>query len=137
MNQALPNKTGAINMDTKSLFARLGGSAGIAALVEDIVALHMENPIVSARFRPFLGTDKLEVIKKHLCAFLEAGSGGTLKYTGRDMRAAHTGMNISGTEYMAALDDIMAALRKHGIDEQTQKDMLFIGYSLKGEIVRI
>ena len=125
-------------MKSNSLFERLGGSSGINALVEDIVARHMENPVIRARFRPYLETpDKLEVTKKHLCAFLEAGSGGTAQYTGRTMQAAHRGMNINEAEYMAATDDILAALRQHGIDDQTQKDVLAIAYSLKGEILRV
>lgn len=125
-------------MKSTSLFERLGGSSGINALVEDIVALHMENPIIRARFRPYLETpDKLQVTKKHLCAFLEAGSGGTAQYSGRNMRDTHRGMNISEAEYMAATDDILEALRKHHIDEQTQKDVLAIAYSLKGDILHV
>ena len=122
----------------ETLYRRLGGSSGINALVDDIVALHMENPVIRARFRPYLETpEKLEITKKHLCAFLEAGSGGTAKYTGRSMRDTHRGMNINEAEYMATIDDILAALRKHGIDEQTQKDVLAIAYSLKGEILHL
>jgi len=125
-------------MKGASLFERLGGSSGIKALVQDIVALHMENPVIRARFRPYLETpDKLEATKKHLCAFLEAGSGGTAQYGGRSMKDAHRGMNINEAEYMAATDDILAALRQHGIDDQTQKDVLAIAYSLKGEILRV
>ena len=125
-------------MKSTSLFERLGGSSGINALVEDIVALHMENPIIRARFRPYLETpDKLQVTKKHLCAFLEAGSGGTAQYSGRNMRDTHRGMYISEAEYMAATDDILEALRKHHIDEQTQKDVLAIAYSLKGDILHV
>jgi hemoglobin len=122
----------------ETLYQRLGGSSGINALVADIVALHMENPVIRARFRPYLETpEKLEITKKHLCAFLEAGSGGTAKYTGRTMRDTHRGMNINEAEYMATIDDILAALRRHGIDEQTQKDVLAIAYSLKGEILHL
>jgi hemoglobin len=125
-------------MKSSSLFERLGGSAGINALVEDIVAQHMENPVVRARFRPYLETpDKLAVTKKHLCAFLEAGSGGSAKYTGRSMQDTHRGMNINETEYMAVTDDILAVLRKHQIDEQTQKDVLAIAYSLKDDILHV
>lgn len=121
-----------------SLFERLGGSGGINALVEDIVALHMENPVIQPRFRPYLETpDKLAITKQHLCAFLEAGSGGACEYTGRDMQEAHRGMNISEAEYMAAIDDILSALQKHEVDEQTQKDVLAIAYSLKGQIMRV
>jgi hemoglobin len=122
----------------ETLFQRLGGSSGIDALVTDIVALHMDNPVIQARFRPYLETpEKIEASKKHMCAFLEAGGGGTAKYTGRTMRDTHRGMNISEAEYMAALDDILAAMRKRGIDDATQKDVLAIAYSLKGEILHV
>ncbi len=125
-------------MQGSSLFERLGGSSGISALVHDIVSLHMDNPVIQARFRPYLETpDKLDATKKHLCAFLEAGSGGKAQYGGRSMKEAHRGMNISEAEYMAATDDIMTALRNHRIDEQTQKDVLAIAYSLKGEIMHV
>lgn len=125
-------------METKSLYERLGSSTGITAIVEDIVAAHMENPVIRARFRPILETpDKLAIVKKHLCAFLEEGSGGLSKYTGRAMKDAHRGMNISATEYMAAIDDILEVLKKHEIDDTTQKDILAIAYSLKGEIIHL
>jgi hemoglobin len=125
-------------MTPNSLFERLGGSSGIQALVEDIVSLHMENPAIAPRFRPYLETpDQLEVTKKHLCAFLEAGSGGAAPYTGRTMKDAHSGMNINAAEYMAAIDDILTVLQEHEIDEQTQKDVLAIAYSLKGEILHV
>ena len=122
----------------QSLFERLGGSEGIRALVPDIVDAHMENPIIRSRFLPFREQpDRLEIIKQHLCAFLEAGSGGPSKYAGRTMRDAHRGMNVSATEYMAAVDDILLVLRKHRIDEQTQKDVLAIAYSLKEDIMHL
>ena len=76
-------------------------------------------------------------MKKHLCNFLAAGSGGTEQYTGRSMPDAHRGMNIGAGEYMAAIDDIMAALQKHGIDEQSQKDVLAIAFALKGQIINL
>lgn len=125
-------------MEAQSLFTRLGGSSGISAIVEDIVAMHMENHVIRARFRPILETpEKLAIVKKHLCTFLEAGSGGTAQYAGRGMREAHKGMNISAAEYMAAIDDILAVLRKHSIDDRTQNDVLAIAYSLKGDILHV
>ncbi len=38
---------------------------------------------------------------------------------------------------MAAVDDIMSMLDKHGIDEQSKKDVLAIAYSLKDEIMHV
>ena len=75
-----------------SLYERLGSTTGIHALVDDIVQAHMDNPIIQARFLPYAADpDHLRVIKGHLCAFLEAGSGGPAQYGGRSMRDAHRG----------------------------------------------
>lgn len=125
-------------MDQRSLYERLGGTTGIQRLVDDVVAAHLENPVICARFRPILeAPEKMAAAKQHLCAFLEAGTGGTAQYLGRNMQDAHRGMNINAAEYMAAIDDILKVLRKHDIDEQTQKDMLAIAYSLKGDILHV
>ena len=125
-------------MESKSLYERLGGTSGINTIVNDIVAAHMKNPVIRARFEPYLDTpDKLAVTKAHLCAFLEAGSGGPTQYAGRNMREAHRGMNINAAEYMAAVDDILGVLRSHSIDEQTQQQVLAIAYSLKGDILHV
>lgn len=120
-------------MDT-SLYERLGGAAGINVLVEDIIAAHLENPLVSARFKVI---EDLDNAKRKAREFFAAGSGGPERYTGRDMRAAHQGMNISEQEYLAVVDDIMDVLARHDIDEATRKDVLAILYSLKGDIIRV
>ena len=125
-------------MDTKSLFDRLGGSSGIEGIVDEVASRHLENPVINARFRPFLEQpQKLQELKGHLARFLEMGSGGPPRYTGRDMKSAHKGMNISAAEYMAATDNIVAALAKVGVDEQTRKDVLAIVWSLKGDIIHV
>lgn len=121
-----------------SLYDRLGRSHGIRALVDDIVAAHMENSLIKARFLPYASQPaRLAEVKQHLCAFLAAGGGGPEPYRGRNMPDTHRGMNISAAEYMAAIDDILAVLRKHSVDEQTQKDVLAIAYSLKNDIMHI
>jgi hemoglobin len=125
-------------MDTTSLFERLGGSSGIERIVDAVASHHLENPVIGPRFRPYLEqAEKLQDLKTHLARFLEMGSGGPNRYQGRDMRSTHTGMNISPEEYMAAMDDIVAALEEAGIDEQTRKDVLAIAWSLKSDIIRV
>ncbi len=125
-------------MDNRSLFDRLGGRDGIGGLVDDVVALHTENPTIRARFRPYLEQpERLATIKQHTVEFFSMGSGGPATYSGRSMRDAHRGMNVSEAEYMAAVDDILAALGRRNIDEQTQKDVLMIVYGLKAEILHL
>ncbi len=120
----------------ETLFRRLGGQDGIHALVDDIVAAHMENPLIQQRFLPYReDPEHLAKLKEHLRKFLAMGSGGPEEYEGRSMPEAHRGMNISEAEYMAAVDDIMDVLEDHGVDEQSQKDVLMISYSLRSEIM--
>ena len=119
---------------TPSLYQRLGGANGIAGLVDDIIAAHQNNPIVKVRFE---NIKDLEHAKRMAREFFCAGSGGPEPYTGKDMLTAHKGMNISEQEYLAAMDDIIGAMDKHGLDQDTRKDVLAILYSLKGEIIRV
>jgi len=124
------------SIDTKTLFEKLGGTAGIVAIVDDVVENHMNNPAISARFLQLKDEpDRLAVIKKHTIEFFSAGSGGPAEYKGRDMVPTHTGMNISEAEYMHTMDDIMLALEKHQIDVESKKEVLAILWSLKGRII--
>lgn len=121
----------------KSLYERLGGANGISHLVDEIINAHLINPGIKSRFTPILDDpEHFKTARQHLINFLSAGSGGPEVYTGRDMKAAHRGMNISEAEYMNAMDDIMNVLQKNNIDEITQKDVLFIAYQLKNEMIR-
>lgn len=121
---------------SKTLFERLGGTEGITKIVDDVVETHMNNPNVSARFVPYKDTpEKLAIIKKHTVDFFSEGSGGPVKYDGRDMISTHRGMNISHAEYMHVMDDILVVLSSHKIDDITQKDVLSILWSLKGMII--
>ena len=121
-----------------SLYARLGGARGIAALVDDIVDAHMQNPLIKARFLPYREqAETLAKVKRHTCDFFGAGSGGPEAYTGRSMRETHRGMNISEEEYAAVVEDIMTTLERHEIDEATRKEVLAITDSLRGDIVHV
>lgn len=119
-----------------SLFEQLGGTNGISRIVDDAVEAHMNNPMVSARFLPYQSQpEKLAVIKQHTIEFFSMGSGGPQIYNGMDMVTAHTGMNISASEYMYVIDDIFLALDKNKMTEETKKDVLAILWSLKGMII--
>ena len=122
---------------SKTLYERLGEIDGITKLVDDVVELHMLNPVVAPRFTPYAeDPDKLAVIKNHTVNFFCMGSGGPQTYEGRDMPTTHKGMNISEQEYMAVTDDIMQALEKNNRGEEEKKDVLAILYSLKEGIIR-
>ncbi|ACL65519.1 globin [Anaeromyxobacter dehalogenans 2CP-1] len=130
-----------------SLYERLGGEEKIAQIVNDVLELHLQNPIIGTRFRRALahgaaafGGDEAAAaarLKRVTVEFFASGSGGPQTYTGRDLREVHTGMNVSEQELVAAIDDIVLALERNGIGAPERGEVVAILYSLKGEVLRI
>lgn len=117
---------------TTSLYERLGGPDKVAVIAKDIVDAHFRNPLIKTRFEKVEDRTKLV---NHVRDFIGAGTGGKETYTGRDMVAAHRGMNVNERELIAAVDDVLLVLRNHGIGEQEQREVLAILYSLKDEVM--
>ena len=118
---------------TATLYERLGGPGKIVAIASDLVDAHIVNPLIGQRFQKI---DE-EVAKRHAFEFFCMGSGGPESYTGRDLHEVHTGMNASEQEFLAAVDDLMMVLDRHGIGEREKQEVLYIFYSLKGDVIRI
>lgn len=123
-----------MNQSVPSLYERLGGNAGITRITRDLLRNHMSNPLVSTRYA---GSEDLARVERRVVEFFCAGSGGPETYSGQDMVSTHKGMNISEQEFVAVLDDAMAALETNGIDAPTRTEVLGILWSLKGEVVRV
>ena len=117
-----------------SLYDRLGRVEGITRIVHDVMDAHLANPLVAPRFR---AVKDLDHAKQMATEFFCAGCGGPESYTGRDLKLAHQGMNISEQEYMAAMDDILAALEKNDVDPGTRGEVTAILYSLKEQVIRV
>ena len=116
-----------------SLYERLGGSEGIAAISSDVVDNHLTNAAVSPRF----AESDIQKLKHAATTFFIQATGGPEVYEGKDMLAAHKGMNISATEFMAVLDDALNALDKNNIGQREQEEVLFALYSLRSQIVLV
>ena len=120
----------------KLLFDRLGGTTGITAIVDAVVEAHMCNPAIKTRFLPYREQpERLAMIKKHTVDFFSAGSGAVVSYSGRDMITAHKGMNISASEYLYGVDDILKVLDEHIFEAVSRSEVLSILWSLKDTII--
>ncbi len=116
---------------TTSLYERLGGTEGITRIANDIVENHLTNPRISKRFD---NTD-IPALKNAAATFFITGAGGPEVYQGKDMVAAHAGMNIDIGEFTAVLDDALAAMEKNNTGQREQEEVLFILYSMKPVVV--
>ena len=64
-------------------------------------------------------------------------SGGTAKYTGRDMKTAHADMGVTAGEFNALVEDLVATLNKFGVGKREQDELLGILGPLKSDIVEV
>ncbi len=116
-----------------SLYNRLGGTEGITRIASDLVDIHLANPAIATRF----ANSDVDKLKHGAATFFISGTGGPAVYEGKDMLATHKGMNICATEFMAVLDDALKALQKNRIGQREQEEVLFVLYSMRGDIVLV
>lgn len=122
-----------VSTEPASLFDRIGGRAGLEKIVPDVVQLHLENPICGERFRA--AKKSPDELSRLAIEFFATGLSGQATYDGLSMPEAHAGMGVTDAEYIAVLDDILAALQRHDIGQQEQAELLYIAYGMKSEII--
>ena len=122
-------------MAKPSLYERLGGEEKMRPIATDLLALHKQNVAISTRYNNAKKSDAeiIDLVADLLCS----ATGGPQEYNGMDVTAAHKGMNCSVAEFVAVLDDLMAALSKHGVGEMEKAEVLGLNYALKDEIIHV
>ncbi len=120
-----------MSVQEKTLFERLGGRGNIAQITEDVWINHTTNPDVAKRY----ANSDAEKVKKLVNEFVCWGTGGPVEYSGKDMLAAHSTMNISHREFMAVIDDVMRALAKNDVGNREQQELLALLFSLKDQVI--
>jgi len=115
----------------KSLYDRIGGDTVAKAVTEDIWNNHSKNPIVNNRF----SNSDPAYVKQKVFEIISATTGGSVKYTGKDMLTTHAGMNISDMEFNAVVDDVLKAFEMHNVGIQERNEVLAILWSVKDQIV--
>lgn len=118
---------------SESLYERLGGTEGITQIANDVVDNHLANEMIATRF----ADADIDILKNAAATFFITGTGGPNVYQGKDMVAAHKGMNISAEEFMAVLDDSLSALEKNNVGQREQEEVLFTLYSLRSHVMRV
>ena len=91
-----------------SLYKRLGGREGIRGVVDDFVAFLVADPRVKDRFTK-LTPAQVEKLKTNASDQICDATGGPCSYLGKDMKAAHTGMNITEVDWNATVEDLIKA----------------------------
>jgi hemoglobin len=98
-----------------SIYDDIGGPDAVAAAVEGFYRRLLEDP-ATAHF--FAATD-LAHLKSHQRAFIAAAIGGPEIYAGRDMSAAHSGLDIADADFDRVVGHLVETLTSLGVPGDT------------------
>jgi len=112
-------ETGAPAAGGKPLYDRLGGKDAITAVVKDFVE---ERVAKDTRINAFFANTNIPDLEAKLVDQICEASHGPCKYTGKDMKTAHTGMHVKDSDFNALVEDLKTSLDhfKVGADEQNE-----------------
>ena len=103
-----------------TLFADMGGQAGIDKLVDASVDLYLSDDRIKATFDEFNMDRVRQEFKVQFCQV----AGGPCTYDGHDMTAAHKGLHLTNADFNAVVEDLQAAMDKCGIAFSVQNRFL-------------
>ncbi len=121
-------------MADASLYERLGGYDGIAAVADEFLP-RVRGDEKLGRFWQNRGDDGIAREKQLLVDFLSSAAGGPMLYTGRDMATAHKGMGIDEDDWSRLVRHLTAALEKFQVPECEKGEVLAFIDSTKADIV--
>ena len=114
-----------------TLYADLGGQAGITRIVHELFANATADPRIAHDFENI----NLDWLRPRVVLQICALTGGPCKYTGRDMRAAHKGLHLATFDFNAFAEDLQIAMDRAGVPFSTQNRLLAILAPMHRDIV--
>lgn len=114
-----------------SLYERLGGEEAITAVVTEFLAI----VAADSRINGFFANTDLERLKRLLVEQIGEASGGPQKYSGRDMKTAHAGLEITKADFDALVEDLVKALDKFNVGEMEKGELLSVLGPMESDIV--
>ncbi len=103
-----------------TLYARLGGKAGIDRLSGHMVSLYMNDP----RLHAYFDNINPDWLAARFVVFLCNVTDGGCPYHGRSMAATHRGLHVDEAAFDATVEDLQQAMRDQGIPFWTQNRLL-------------
>jgi hemoglobin len=102
------------------MLAAFHGRAGIARIVDDLVATSQADPRIGDIFK---GQDMIRLrrtLNEQFCYLI----GGGCAYTGRDMASSHKDLGIQHADMNALVENLQAAMRREGVPFARQNAFL-------------
>lgn len=117
-----------------SLYDRLGGYDGVAAIVDDLLPRLLGDAILAVYWKGKC-KDSLKKDRQLIVDFLGSAFGGPVTYLGRSMKVSHEGLGITDEEWRRFVGHVIATLVNLAIAERESSEFLAAAESLKADVV--
>ena len=103
-----------------TLFADMGGQAGI----DKIVDASVDNYLADDRIKAIFDESNIDRLRAEFKVQFCQVAGGGCAYKGHDMTAAHKGLHLTNANFNAVVEDLQNAMDKAGLPFATQNRFL-------------
>lgn len=114
-----------------TLFQRLGGTEGVAAIANTLIDRVVADPQLGRSFKD----SDIARIKRLLAEQLCELSGGGCQYSGDSMKQTHAGHHISQAEFYGMVEDLRGVLKERAVDTRSINELLRLLAPMKRDIV--
>ncbi len=126
-----PSANGAAGAKGDALYRALGGTNGIAKVVDAaLVEIHGD-----LRINVFFEKTDMADLRRLLIEQLCAATGGPCEYTGRSMEEAHSGLNLTDADFDAFVEDLVRAMDSQKVPKDLQKQLLGLLGPMRPQVV--
>jgi len=116
---------------SESLYAAIGGQKAVDAVVRDFYQM----VLYDEQLRDYFDETDMESLRSHQTEFLRMVMGGPADYSGKDMREAHTNLDISQADFIVLVDYLEKALTQNGVSETQTAEILSAVASYEDDVL--
>ncbi|MGH1565373.1 group I truncated hemoglobin [Mumia sp. DW29H23] len=99
--------------DEQTPYARVGGGKAVSVVVDRFYQLVLADP----QLAPYFDSTEMANLKRHQVQLISHLLGGPVEYSGRELRDAHAGLDISSGDYALVTQHLVAALTEAGVPD--------------------
>jgi hemoglobin len=128
-----PDEAGLAETEPTSAYEAIGGSAALAAAVDNFYGRLLADPVLGPMFPNGAGNRH----RRYVVTMLAQALGGPERYRGPDIARAHRGLGISDTHFDRAAAHLTATLDELGVPCRLADQVVGIVAGLRPAVVTV